>query len=318
MVLPGYDELPRDERGAPTARFLFGEEDNLGLVNLLTPDRVAAAARLIRRGAVFALDAEVRAFDPPLFGRGAATHRVIHDPDFPDLDDELGSYNPQSSSQWDSLAHAPGRDRRWYNGATFDQIANEGRNTIGHWARRGLAGRGVLLDVESVLLEDDPAYDPLTSTAITVDHLERSRVAARLELRAGDLMLLNTGFVMRYLRLPPGRRAELSDWRRFTAVGLEHSEDMVRYLWDSHVVGVATDAPAVEVWPPDFSSGAAPYGYLHHVLIPELGMALGELWWLADLTRDCREDGVFEMFVTSAPLNVEGGISSPPNALAIK
>jgi hypothetical protein len=101
-------------------------------------------------------------------------------------------------------------------------------------------------------------------------------------------------------------------------VGLEHSEAMVRYLWNSHLAAVATDAPAVEVWPPDHRAVAAPYGYLHQVLIPELGMALGELWWLADLARDCREDGVYEMFVSSAPLNVAGGISSPPNALAVK
>jgi len=316
--LPAFDELPRGAHGGPTARSLFGEDDNLGLINLLTPERVAAAARLVRRGVVFALNAEIAAFDPPLYGRGLATHRIIRTPGDPDLDDALDGFNPQASSQWDSLAHAPGVDGRWYNGADFEQIAQGGRDTIDHWARRGIAGRGLLLDVERLLVDESRAYDPFTSVPVTVEQLERCRRTAGLEYRAGDILLLHTGFAARYGQLPAARRAELADWERFTAVGLEHSEAMVRYLWDSHLVAVATDAPAVEVWPPDHGPAAAPYGYLHQVLIPELGMALGELWRLSDLARDCREDGVCEVFVTSAPLNVAGGISSPPNALAIK
>ena len=47
-------------------------------------------------------------------------------------------------------------------------------------------------------------------------------------------------------------------------------------------------------------------------------MPIGELWWLDDLADDCAADGVYEFFFTSAPLNVPGGVGSPPNALAIK
>ena len=47
-------------------------------------------------------------------------------------------------------------------------------------------------------------------------------------------------------------------------------------------------------------------------------MALGELWHLDDLAADCDQDGVCEFFLASAPLNVRGGIGSPPNALALK
>ena len=48
--LPSYAELPPAPRGGRSAWGLFGEGDNLGLVNLMTPERVAAAARLVRRG----------------------------------------------------------------------------------------------------------------------------------------------------------------------------------------------------------------------------------------------------------------------------
>ena len=64
--------------------------------------------------------------------------------------------------------------------------------------------------------------------------------------------------------------------------------------------------------------GNEPFGFLHRVLIGSLGMALGELWHLDDLAADCAADGACEFFLTSAPLNVRGGIGSPPNALALK
>lgn len=54
------------------------------------------------------------------------------------------------------------------------------------------------------------------------------------------------------------------------------------------------------------------------MLIGQFGMALGELWWLADLAADCAADGIYEMLCVSAPLNAPGGIGSPANAVAIK
>lgn len=95
------------------------------------------------------------------------------------------------------------------------------------------------------------------------------------------------------------------------APGVEHTEGMARYLWESGAMAVASDTFAVEVWPPDFSPRTSPFGFLHRVLIGQFGMALGELWWLDDLAADCAEDGGYEFLLTSAPLNSRGGIGSP-------
>jgi hypothetical protein len=54
--LPGYQDLPPAPRGGRSAWGLSGPDDNLGLVNLMTAERVAAAARLVRTGRVFPLD----------------------------------------------------------------------------------------------------------------------------------------------------------------------------------------------------------------------------------------------------------------------
>ena len=57
---------------------------------------------------------------------------------------------------------------------------------------------------------------------------------------------------------------------------------------------------------------------MHSRLIAMLGFVLGELWNLEALAKDCASDGVWSSFVTVKPLNLIGGVGSPPNALAIK
>lgn len=68
---------------------------------------------------------------------------------------------------------------------------------------------------------------------------------------------------------------------------------MAEYLWDLHVSAIVSDSPAVEVWPPDWSGQARPFGFLHCALIGLFGMALGELWWLAEVADDCRDDRLY-------------------------
>ena len=61
-----------------------------------------------------------------------------------------------------------------------------------------------------------------------------------------------------------------------------------------------------------------PDGFLHHWIIGRFGMAIGEMFQLSPLAADCGADGIYEFLFVGAPLNVQGGTGSPPNALAIK
>ena len=74
--------------------------------------------------------------------------------------------------------------------------------------------------------------------------------------------------------------------------------------------------PSLESWPPP--NFLDPEGFLHHFLLGRFGIAIGELFVLDALADDCANDGVYEGFFTSAPLNVPGGTGTPPNALFIK
>ena len=312
--LPTYDELPAAPEGGRSGWGLFGPDDNLGLINLVTPERVAEAARLVRRGAMFPLDAPLDLFAPPIAAtRGVPRHTVIHHPGTFGFDDVFDNFFPQGSSQWDSLGHIGYGSDAYYNGATEDDVASGRRNTIEHWARHGIAGRGVVLDMARTLADEGRPYDPGTSTAFSVGDLEAARRAAGVEFRPGDILILHTGFAAWWADQPTAQRSVVA--RTMTTPGIATGEEMCRYLWDAHVCAVVTDTFAVEVFPPQ-QPGVT--GFLHRMLIGQFGMALGELWWTEDLAADCADDGVHEVFLVSAPLHARGGIGSPANALAIK
>ena len=292
--LPRYHELPVAGGGGRSAWGLFGAADSVGLLNLQTDASVLAAAGLVRKGSVFPLNAELDAVDPPLDpDRAMVRHRVLHQPGrIEDLDDVLDNFFPQGSSQWDSLAHVAYSAGVFYNGATDDDVLTGHRNTIDHWARRGIAGRGVMLDLGRSLNKGGRSYSPDGSTAFSVADLEHARSCAGINFSPGCIVLLRTGFLGWYRSQPrPQRRQLAADLR---APGIEHTEEMARYLWDNQIMAVASDTFAVEVWPPAWGTADAPFGFLHRVLIGQFGMALGELWWLDDLAADCDQDGVHE------------------------
>ncbi len=312
MGYPAFDELPRDPAAGPRA-WPGAHDDELGLLRLQTPARVVEAAGAIRTGEVFSLNAPLDVLNPALFRRGGYSHTVMATPN--GFDDRIDGFYPQSSSQWDALAHIAFAPGVFYGGASAAEVRDGHRNTIEAWARRGIAGRAVLLDLTRAAGD----YHALSSRVFTVADLEKAESDAGTRIRPGDVVLLHTGWLAEYGGLPPAERARLAEDRlSVRAAGLEHSEAMARHLWNRQIAAIASDGPTVEVWPPDESASAGPFGFLHRVLIGGFGMALGELWWLADLAASCARDGRHEVFLTSAPLFIPGGIGAPANALAIK
>jgi hypothetical protein len=315
--LPSYDELPPAPEGGRSGWGVFGPDDNVGLFNLQGPEEARSGAGLVRRGAVFPLDAPLNAFTPPLaMGRGSPRHRVLHRPGSFAFDDVIDNFYPQASSQWDSLAHVGYSPDRFYNGATEEDVLSGRRNTIEHWARKGIVGRAVMFDMVRAMAEAGRSYNPGESVPFGVGELELARKQAGVEFAPGDVLLLHTGFAAWYADQAEDDRLALP--RRLTAPGIDHTEEVARYIWNSHASAIASDTFAVEVWPADMHSASSPFGVLHRMLIGQFGMALGELWWLKDLAEDCASDGVYEAFFVSVPLHNIGGIGSPPNAVAIK
>lgn len=119
---PDFNELPLDPNGPPgNAWGLWGKDDQLGMLNLLTPEVVAASAREIQQGIRISLDWPL---DKPAFptdGRKRFEHRIIYHPDVPMNDDEV-YMNTQSSTQWDGFRHF-GQISIRYSGACLTKIA---------------------------------------------------------------------------------------------------------------------------------------------------------------------------------------------------
>ncbi len=316
--LPTYDELPEVDGGARSGWHVFGRDDQVGLLNLQTPDRVLYASRLVQSGEIFSLNLNLSKIDPPLYGRGAYVHSVIDEGTGNTFDDKLDNFYPQLSSQWDSLAHVGYSPDNFYNATTTEQVLRGERNTIEHWAKRGIAGRGVVLDIAALYQEARPRFTPGESIRISVDDLDNARRNAHIEWMPGDVLLLHTGFLHWYTLQDLDVRLDLSSSDDFSSIGLESSPDMLAYLWNNRISAVAADNPAVEVTPFDLGPKNWPFGFLHQCLIGQLGMAIGELWWLHDLAMACRGDARYEVLLTSAPMNLTGAIGSPANALALR
>jgi kynurenine formamidase len=132
-----------------------------------------------------------------------------------------------------------------------------------------------------------------------------------VQLRPGDILLIRIGWTRFYLNAGEEVKQELA--RETRTPGIEATERVARWIWDSHLAAIASDSPALEALPK-----SAGEDFLHFHMLAFFGMPIGEMWNLEQLADDCAADGRYMFFLTSAPLNVPGGVGSPPNALAIK
>ena len=314
--LPRYEELPvRPGAPAGAAWGVFGDSDEIGTINLLTPERVCAAVQSVQSGKVFALNLPITIPDPPLFTRGAHRHTVKIFPSPAEfvLDDYLDNFYPQASSQWDALAHVKHPMFGAYNGIPDEEITGRGGNRLGidNLARRGIAGRGVLADIGRYHKRIGKEIDFLRPTTIPLEDLQETLAEQGTELRPGDILLIRIGWTEFYLGTSPEVREELA--RETIVPGIEGTARTAQWLWDNNIAAVASDSPALEPLPKGEGED-----FLHFHLLAFFGMPIGEMWNLEALAEDCAADNRYEFFITSAPLHIPGGVGSPPNALAIK
>lgn len=325
-----YDDLPDKRRvwpGAPGSR-----EEGLGRLRLLTPDVVAAAAgSCIRTGRRVALNWELTKLDIANFNRAPTQHHIMSLLNGAGFDD-VYIFNPQQSSQWDGLRHfsSPYPDssqRLFYGGVTSGEIADRSNTRIGmqHWAQEGIVGRGVLLDYAEYARKHLPdlTYKTLSDHAIPLSVLQDVARDQRVTFERGDILFVRIGLTREWdTQMSAGDKLAYALSSNPQHAGVEGSEEMLRWIWDTGFAAVAGDAISFEVYPPKAThsraDGTSVGGlFMHEYLLPAWGMPVGELFDLEALSRMCIEHDRWTFFVTSAPLNMPGGVSSPPNCLAI-
>jgi kynurenine formamidase len=314
LRVPDFDELPTLEGlGLRHAWGVFGPDDQLGTINFLTPERSAAAARLVLDGTTVNLTLPLGAVDPPFYGREPMRHTVYRlDRNY--WDDRIDNLHLQGSSHWDSLRHVQARELGWWGGVTDESQIKGGSGPLGieHWVEHGMIGRGVLLDVGGHLDAGSQVHDPFASLSITPETLDATALAQGVEIREGDILCVRFGWIAKYRTLDAAGRRDLARGDHdFT--GLWAGEEMARWLWNHRVAAVAADNPAVEVSPGDRNVGS-----LHRRVLPLLGLAVGELFDFERLAGLCAADRRWDFMFVSVPLNLIGGVGSPANAVAVR
>jgi kynurenine formamidase len=306
---PKYADLPDGSAWALL-------DERMGSLGLLTEERVASAAQLVRSGRRFPLDLPLHLPSPPFFGREPFRHEIFDLGMDNVLDDRLDNFFPQCSTQWDGFGHFGHPEMGFFGGRSADDVKGA-TSGVEAWAETGIAGRGVLLDVARQI--DVPGDDAFM---VTTDHLASTITAQGVELREGDVLCVRVGWISWYKALEDSGRAAVSagsqdyTFENFRTPGLGPGPAIAEFLWDHGVAAIAVDNPGVEPFGPGMFGG--PTDSVHTRVLALLGIPLGEFFDLDALADDCAGDGVYEFLFTSKPLGIRGGLGSPPNAMAIK
>ncbi|RQM05617.1 hypothetical protein DH86_00001653, partial [Scytalidium sp. 3C] len=240
----------------------------IGRLNLLTPTRVAAAAKEIKTGEIVPLNLPLNVPETPAFARDKFQHQIKALAPGVAYDD-LYVCNTQSGTQWDGfrhIAHFP--TQTFYNGVKGSDIegpnAND-KNGVHYWAQHGIAGRGVLIDYWTYAKAHGITYDPYEYYTISYEELAKAGkyqgidirpVAQGGDIQVGDLLFIRSGFVDTYNAKTPEARAAgalrkhahgKEDGQRWA--GIKQEEAMIDWLHDCYFSAVAGDAPSFEAWP---------------------------------------------------------------------
>lgn len=304
MQRPPYADLPEGR-----AQGVFGADDAFGCLNLLTPERVAAATELVQAGRVFSLNANIGEWpNPSPFGspRSAPVHHAFEL--IPDaFDDYLDSFYLQGSTQWDGFLHiADAGTGSFYGGAHGSHPG------VAAWAERGLAGRSVLLDLPRWAAQAGRNWDWRAPISVSAQDLVDCADWERVRIREGTILLVRVGWEEGYRRLSAAEREEFAAAPSVNP-GLEPVVDVASLLWNWGIAAIACDNPALEVRPATVQLSES----LHTLLLSRLGMPIGEFFLLDKLALACAESGCYEQFFTAAPINLSKGVGSPANALAL-
>ena len=310
---------PRADRAAVSAgefRALFrdlsswgrwGPDDQRGALHHLTPERVAAAAGLVRVGVSVSLSL-------PL-----ATKPGVSNPEPADVhmtmlsDTDIGSgslrfakdyvgvdYHNDGHTHIDALCHVA-YEGSLYNGRPQGSVTAEGAAVDAiEVLANGLVGRGVLLDIPRH--RGVPWLEP--GEHIFSDDLEAAEADEGVTVGEGDILLVRTGHARRL--------AELGPWETATAKAGLHPTAMP-FVAHRGVAALGSDGNS-DTAPSSTEGVDFP---IHVLAINAMGVHLLDYLQFEDLRIACERAGRWEFLLVAAPLRIAGGTGSPLNPIAI-
>ncbi len=300
----------------------WGPDDEKGTLNYITEKERIAAAKLVKKGKAFPLGLN---FDEngPQKGSFGGRWNPIHSMLASGTDAVAGYQKPppgkkfasqyaddavsmplQCGTQWDALGHIFNEGKMW-NGYPAELVGSRGalKNSIDK-VKGEMFGRGVLLDIArwaGVESLDD-------GTAIDADDLDACAKAQKVEIRRGDFVIFRTGHMERCLKA--------GDWGGYgggPAPGL--SFHTCEWIKKKEIAAICADTWGCEVIPNETDACFQPW---HWIVIPMIGITMGEIFKVDELARDCAEDKVYEFLFCAPPLPITRAVGSPINPMAVK
>jgi kynurenine formamidase len=285
----------------------WDDDGRRGALNHLTPERIAAAARLVSRGVTITLSEPLKT-RPRIDVPEPAVHYMTM---LTDVDIGSGSvrfakdyvgvdYHNDGHSHIDAFSHVA------FEGSLFDgkpvaavdeRGAQEGAIEV---LKDGLVGRGVLLDVPRV--RGERWVEP--GDHVFREDLEKAENEQGVKVGTGDILLVRTGHTRRL--------AELEAWDTRTAKAGLHPT-VARFLADRRIAALGSDGNS-DTAPSTTEGVAFP---IHVLALNAMGVHLLDYLRLEELLRHCERDGRWEFMFVAAPLRIVGGTGSPVNPSAI-
>ncbi|MEM7291784.1 MAG: cyclase family protein [Pseudomonadota bacterium] len=283
----------------------FGAEDTLGAVALLSPEKVAAAAKLVKTGEVYALGVPTGP-DSPAYGPRRYQMTILQ------LDDGSGtpiganqlSGNDDLMNTWmgigsqiDGLGHI-GINHQYYNGLgakDFVQVTGLGKFSIHEIPP--IVGRGILLDMASYFGEE--ILPP--GKAFNKEDIEGAAKAQGITVKQGDVVLFHTGWL----------KVADQDGKKFMSGEPGLGIGGARYLVNQGVVAVGSDTYGVEVIPFENRGQVFP---VHQELLTKGGVYILENMDTRALAKDKANEF---LFVLGQPRFV-GAVQAIINPVAIR
>ncbi len=279
----------------------WGADDQLGTLNLITPEKRKAAATLVTEGASVSLAHDVVKTEQS--GSGPFTHKMIALPQQVDagsaMDEYRVAYHGFTQTHLDALCHLFYKGKM-YNGFSQSEVTERGAGKLSVAnMKQGIFTRCVLMDLPKLLgvrfLEGGHAIYPAD--------LEACEKAAGIKVEKGDAVLIRTG---RW-----ARGQEEGDWEILkSSAGLHAS--CLPWLKTRDVAVVGSDL-ALDVLPSRVEGFEMP---VHWVVVVAMGMPILDNLDLEAVSKATEARKRWAFLLTVAPLAVEGGTGSPVNPLA--
>ena len=277
----------------------WGDDDQLGTLNLITPATRVAAARLVTEGFSVSMA-------HPLLTEAAADNTSPFEHNMQATPAEAGGW---ATDTWGLMFHGFGHSHidalchlahkgKYYNGFEMAETTAAGCKNLGIAnIGNGIFTRGVLMDIPRLKGKDwlEPAQ------AVHVADLEAWEERAGVKVGAGDAVLLHTGrWLRRAAKGPheggyPGFHASVVPW-----------------LKERDVAVIGTDG-GLDVYPSGIEGAGAP---VHTLVLTALGMPILDVMDLTDVAAASADRKRWTFLLTAAPMRVRTGTGSPINSIA--